>query len=87
MTLFFVGILEMIIATIWTKFVAENKIFASGAITMVNIIIWYYVLQTIVYNINNLYLVLLYGLGCSIGTVLSNLIFKYYRKYKTCQTK
>ncbi|HAV11588.1 MAG TPA: hypothetical protein DCX32_03530 [Candidatus Moranbacteria bacterium] len=75
MVLFLVGVLEMIIVTAWTKVVTENKVMASGAITMVNILIWYYVLQTIIDDIDNWKLVALYALGCAVGTVISTYYF------------
>lgn len=80
MALFFVGVLEMIIVTLWTKLVVETRVLASGAITMVNILIWYYVLQKIVDNINNWRLVLLYALGCAIGTIISTYYFQASEK-------
>jgi len=70
-----VGVLEMVIVTAWTKVVTENKVMASGAITMVNILIWYYVLQTIIDDISNWKLVVLYALGCAVGTVISTYYF------------
>lgn len=75
MMLFFVGILEMIIVTVWTKAVTNTQVVASGVITIVNIFIWYYVLQTVVDNIQNWQLVALYALGCAIGTVLTTWFF------------
>ncbi len=75
MTLFFVGVLEMIIVTLWTKLVVETRVVASGVITMVNILIWYYVLQAIVDDISNWRLVLLYAFGCAVGTVISTYYF------------
>ncbi len=76
MMLFFVGILEMLIVTTWTKVVTKNQIIASGAVTIINIFIWYYVLETIIGDINNWQLVLLYALGCALGTIASTLYFK-----------
>lgn len=75
MVLFFIGVVEMLIVTAWTKAVTRTKIVASGIITMVNVLIWYYVLQTIVDNINNWSLALLYALGCALGTVVSTYYF------------
>jgi uncharacterized protein YebE (UPF0316 family) len=82
MFLFFLGIIEMIIVTAWTKTVTETKIWASGAITMVNVLIWYFVLQTIVDNINNWSIALLYALGCSLGTVLTTFFFQNQNRTK-----
>jgi ABC-type iron transport system FetAB permease component len=76
MSLFFIGALEMVIVTFWTKWVTENKILASGSITVLNVLIWYYVLETIVSDIKNWQLVLLYALGCSCGTMFCTYLFK-----------
>jgi uncharacterized protein YebE (UPF0316 family) len=80
MVLFFIGIIEMLIVTAWTKVVTKTRIFASGVITMINIIIWYYVLQTIIENINNWQLVILYALGCSVGTMIATFYFSLQEK-------
>ena len=80
MTLFFIGIIEMLIITSWTKIVTKSQVIASGIITMINIFIWYYVLQTIIDNINNWQLVILYAFGCSIGVMGTTLYFKIKEK-------
>ncbi len=77
MILFFIGILEMLIVTAWTKTVTKTRIFTSGAITLLNVVIWYYVLQTIVDNISNWKLVVLYAFGCAIGTILTTSFYKF----------
>jgi uncharacterized protein YebE (UPF0316 family) len=79
MSLFFVGIVEMLIISAWTKWVVNERVFASGAISMVNVLIWYYVLNTVVHDINNMFVVLLYAAGCSVGTMLSSALSKYLR--------
>ena len=76
MILFFIGILEMLIVTIWTKMVTNTKVLASGGVTMINVLIWYYVLQRIIDDISNWRLALLYAVGCSLGTVISTYIFQ-----------
>lgn len=76
MALFFIGIIEMLIVTAWTKLVTRTKILASGGVTMVNVLIWYYVLQRIMDDISNWRLALLYAFGCSLGTVLSMYFFQ-----------
>jgi uncharacterized protein YebE (UPF0316 family) len=75
--LFFVGVLEMIIATVWTKTVTGKMIWGSGAVTMVNVLVWFYVLQQVVDNIHNWYVVVLYALGCSLGTVICTAYYRY----------
>jgi len=83
MMLFFVGILEMIIVTVWTKVVTTTKVIASGVITVINIFIWYYVLQTVVDNIHNWQLVALYAFGCAIGTAITTWFFGVREKSAT----
>ena len=78
MILFFIGIVEMLIVTFWTKAVTETKVLASGAITMINVLIWYYVLQKIVDDISNWQIAALYALGCSVGTALSTYFFRMH---------
>lgn len=86
MTLFFIGILEMLIVTAWTKLVSNTKIFASGFITIVNILIWYYVLRVVVDDIDNWQLILLYAFGCALGTVISTYLFHLQEKKKASKT-
>jgi hypothetical protein len=76
MFLFLVGAVEMVVISYWTKWVTESKVLASGVITIANVLIWYYILQTMVENINNWQLVALYALGCSAGTMLCTFLSK-----------
>ncbi|OIP79826.1 MAG: hypothetical protein COT39_01705 [Parcubacteria group bacterium CG08_land_8_20_14_0_20_48_21] len=73
--LFFIGILEMMIVTAWTAAVTKTKIIASGIVTMVNVLIWYYVLQQLITDIANWKLAIVYAAGCAIGTVITVSIF------------
>jgi len=82
MLLFFIGIVEMLIATLWTALVTKSKALASGAVTFVNIFIWYYVLETIVNDLNNLKLVVAYAFGCAFGTIIATLFFSWLEKNK-----
>jgi len=75
MVLFFIGVIEMLIVTTWTRAVTRTKIMASGTITLINIFIWYYVLQTILEDINNWNTIVLYAFGCALGTMLSTYYF------------
>ncbi len=74
MLIFTIGVIEMFVIAYWTKTVVESRIYMSGLITIVNVLIWFYVLQTFVDNISNWYLVLLYALGCALGTMLSGFV-------------
>jgi len=80
MLLFFVGILEMLIVTTWTKVVSKTQIMASGFVTLINILIWYYVLETVVNDLNNWRLVVFYAFGCALGTMLSMYYFRQKEK-------
>lgn len=80
--LFFIGILEMVILTVWTKVVTKTKVLASGAVTMVNILIWFYVLQTMVNDISNWKLALFYAFGCALGTTGSTYVYSLIEKKK-----
>lgn len=82
MSLFFIGILEMLIVTAWTKTVSNNQVWLSGMITFVNILIWYYVLEKIITDISNIRLILLYALGCALGTIAVALYFSHQEKRK-----
>lgn len=80
MSLFLIGIVEMIIISMWTRFVSESKIMASGLTSVVNIFIWYYVLQTVIVDIENINLVALYAAGCAAGTMITTAFFRYQSK-------
>lgn len=76
MSLFFVGIGEMVIIAAWTKMVSDNQILASGVITLINIVTWYYVLERILQDLGNWQVVAVYALGCAIGTMLTTWYFQ-----------
>ncbi|MFA6430225.1 MAG: DUF5698 domain-containing protein [Candidatus Paceibacterota bacterium] len=70
MFIFLLGIVEMLIVTAWTESVTKAKVLASGAITTVNVLIWYYILNRIMDNIDNTFIVVVYAIGCAIGTMI-----------------
>lgn len=70
MILFFVGIIEMAIATYWTRSVANANVKLNGIITGVNFAIWYFVIRQIVDNIDNWQAIVPYGAGCVAGSML-----------------
>lgn len=77
MSLFLIGIVEMVVISLWTRFVSESKVVASGFISVPNIFIWYYVLQAVTTDITNIHLVTTYALGCAIGTMVTVGFFRY----------
>ena len=82
MMLFLIGFIDMAIVTFWTRAVAKSQVVMSGAITFVNVIVWYYVLRKVVEDIGNWQLIMLYALGCTMGTVASTLYFNWHDKRK-----
>jgi len=80
MLLFFIGIVEMLIIAAWTKMVVSERVLISGAISFINILVWYYVLETVVNNINNMNIVLFYAAGCATGTMLSGIISAFLKR-------
>ncbi|OGF27654.1 hypothetical protein A2331_04565 [Candidatus Falkowbacteria bacterium RIFOXYB2_FULL_34_18] len=80
MALFFIGIIEMVIVTAWTKLVTKTQVLASGGVTMVNVLIWYYVLQRIVTDIDNWRIAVIYAIGCASGTIISVYLFQKHEE-------
>ena len=80
MLLFFVGVVEMVIISAWTKVVVETKVLVSGLITLANVMIWYFVLNTVIQDITNWGLIAEYALGCAIGTMATT---AYFARVKT----
>jgi uncharacterized protein YebE (UPF0316 family) len=70
MILLFVGMVEMIISAQWTRSVSEGRRWKSCLITLFNILIWYYVLRTVIEDLHNWKVVALYAIGCAIGTFI-----------------
>ncbi|MDP2812671.1 MAG: DUF5698 domain-containing protein [bacterium] len=75
MILFFIGVVEMVIISTWTKAVTETKVIFSGIVTLVNVFIWYYVLETVINDITNTQVIIQYASGCALGTMLSTAYF------------
>ncbi|HCC22688.1 TPA: hypothetical protein DF272_00710 [Candidatus Falkowbacteria bacterium] len=84
--LFFVGLVEMVIVTSWTKTVTESKVLMSGVITVLNIAIWYYVLEKIVSDITNIALIAMYAIGCAVGTMIMTYCFSVKKNKKSSKT-
>ena len=70
MTLFFVGVIEMIISASWTRSVSKANVALTGAITSVNIFIWYYVIRVVVEDLHNWHAIIPYTAGCAVGSML-----------------
>lgn len=96
MILFFVGVIELVIATFWTRVVAKSNVAAVGVVTTVNIFIWYYVLRTVLADLNDWTKIVPYVAGCAVGAMLGAVdhdkVIKRWRKalakaFKTASTQ
>jgi len=67
--------------------VSDTKVMGSGAITIVNVLIWYYVLESVLQDLGNWEVVLIYAVGCAVGTMLSTWIFQVIKKRKRLAKK
>ena len=75
MILFFIGVVEMVIISTWTRAVTETKVIFSGIVTLVNVFIWYYVLETVINDITNTQVIVQYATGCALGTMITTAYF------------
>jgi len=87
MILFTLGVVEMFVVAYWTKAVVDSRVFMSGMITVINVLIWFYVLRIFVDDINNWFLVLSYALGCAVGTMLSSFVSNQEKARKSRKVK
>lgn len=87
MLIFTLGVVEMFIVVYWTKTVVESRIYMSGIITIINVLIWFYVLRTFVDDINNWNLIVSYALGCAVGTMFSGYISNQEKARKSKKVK
>lgn len=76
-----VGIVEEFINLLYYSMCYKQYKYATGIFSIIRVFIWYYVLRTIVTNIDNLWLILFYALGGSCGDYLS-LTFEPYLEKK-----
>ena len=74
MILFFVGIVELAIATYWTRSVTATNVRSAGFVTGINFIIWYFVIRQVVENIDRWQAIVPYGLGCVAGSMIGTAI-------------
>ncbi|MEY4744491.1 MAG: hypothetical protein RL272_436 [Candidatus Parcubacteria bacterium] len=87
MILFFVGIVEMAIATYWTRFVTSANVRMTGVVTGVNFAIWYFVIRQVVENLDNWHAIVPYGAGCVAGSMLGvaldvdALMLRFFRRH------
>ena len=70
MLIFLVGMAEMVLSKLWTNYVQEKSPFGSTLVTVIHVFVWYYVLRTVMEQIDNIAIVFYYAAGCGAGTLL-----------------
>lgn len=80
MLILFIGMAEMIFSTLWAKYVQEARIWASTVITMSHVFVWYFVLKTVIEQLNNLTIVFMYAIGCGLGNMIAIAAGEYFTK-------
>lgn len=74
------GVIECFLQSLNTKLLQRNHKTGCFIISFINIMIWFFVLSTIIENINAVGLIILYGLGYASGDVLAIVFDKYLVK-------
>lgn len=80
MLILFIGMAEMIFSTLWAKYVQEARVWASTLITMSHVFVWYFVLKTVIEQLNNMNVVFMYAIGCGLGNMLAIVVGEYFVK-------
>jgi uncharacterized protein YebE (UPF0316 family) len=81
MLIFLIGMAEMVLSTLWAKYVQDKSVVGSTAVTMIHVFVWYYVLRTFIDQIENIGIVVAYALGCGVGNMLAIYIGEYSNKH------
>ncbi|MEW6008225.1 MAG: DUF5698 domain-containing protein [Candidatus Omnitrophota bacterium] len=69
--IFIVGALESFFSAFNTKTIQKNRQILSFIVSVISILLWYYVIVIVVENLHHVWLILIYGCGNGIGDILS----------------
>lgn len=75
-----VGFLEMLFWSLQTKALVKDRMVNTFIFTFISIVIWFYVVSKVAENVNNIWLMISYGIGCSLGNCLTIKIDAYIDK-------
>ena len=75
-----VGFLEMLFWSLQTKALVKDRMLNTFIFTFISIVIWFYVVSKVAENVNNLWLMIAYALGCGAGNCLTIKIDAYIDK-------
>ena len=78
--IFLIGMAEMVLATLWAKYVQDKSVIGSTAVTILHVFVWYFVLRTVIDQIDNIGIVVAYALGCGIGNIAAHYFGEYSKK-------
>jgi uncharacterized protein YebE (UPF0316 family) len=87
MLIFCIGMAEMVFSTLWAKYVQETRVYASTMITVAHVFVWYYVLRTVIEQVNDISVVVMYAAGCGMGNLLVIMIGEQIKKRSTSKTR
>jgi len=77
---FIVGVLEMLFWALQTKSLIKDKMLHTFIFTFVSVVIWFYVVSKVAENVNNLWLMVAYSVGCGLGACVTIKIDSYIDK-------
>lgn len=78
--LFIIGIVENFLLALNIKLLQRNKKLKCFIVSFIGIIIWYYVIATVVENLFKLIVIVSYALGFALGDVLAIQFNQYLEK-------
>lgn len=87
MLIFMIGMAEMVLSTLWTKYVQEKSVVGSTAVTMIHVFVWYYVLRTLIDQIDNIMIVVAYAFGCGAGNIIAIILGEYSNEALTTRRR
>lgn len=68
---FIAGFAEFVIRVVDYKAIQRSMCIYSSVITFINIWVWYYIIDSIVKNLGDIWLIFIYALGCAIGNYIT----------------
>ena len=67
----FVGFIEMFFWSLQTKSLIKDRMLNTFIFTFISIVLWFYVVSKVAENVNNIWLMIAYALGCACGNCLT----------------
>lgn len=77
----------MLFWSLQTKSLIKDRILNTFIFTFISIVIWFYVVSKVAENVNNVWLMITYAIGCSIGNCVTIKIDKQMEKLASLRIK